>query len=96
MEFITGLLRTSRQHDSIMVLVDGLSKVAHLIAVKSTNSASEGAQIFIKEIVRLHGVPKKIISDKDSNFTSKFWKNLFASFGIDLSFSITFHPQTYG
>ena len=59
-----------------MVVVDRLSKVAHFIAVKSTNSASEVAQVFIKEIVRLNGVPKRIISYRDAKFTSKFWKEL--------------------
>ena len=73
MDFLTILLRTSRKHDSIMVVVDRLSKVAHLIAMKSTNSASEVAQIFIREIVRLHGVPKNIMSDK--------MKSSFPSFG---------------
>ena len=94
MDFITGLSRTSRQHDFIMVVVDKLSKVAHFIAIKSTNLASEVAQIFIKEIVRLHGVPKKIISYIDFVFTSKFWKELFVGLGTDLAFNITYHSQT--
>ena len=54
------------------------------------------AQVFIRDIVRLHGVPKKIVSDRDANFTSKFWKELFAVLGIDLDFSTTYHPQTDG
>lgn len=61
MDFITGLLRKVRQHDSIMVLVDRLSKVAYFIPVKTTYSTSEVAQGLIREIVRLHGVPKKMI-----------------------------------
>ncbi len=72
MEFIIGFPRTSRQHDSIMVVVEILSNVAHSNVVKSTNSTIEVAHIFIREIVRLHGVPKKIISNKDAKFTSKF------------------------
>ena len=75
------LSRTSRQHDSIMVVVDRLAKVAHFILVKSTNSASEVAQVFIREIVRLHGIPKKIVFDIDAKFTSRFWKELFAGLG---------------
>lgn len=71
-EFITSLSRTSMQHDSNMVVVDRLSKVAHSIAVKSMNSASEVAQIFIRKIVRLYGVPKKIILYIDAKFTSRF------------------------
>jgi len=74
MEFITILLRTSKQHDSIMVVVDMVSKVAHFIVVKSTNLASEEAHIFIRKVVRLHGVPNNIVSNKGSNLTSRFWK----------------------
>jgi len=74
MDIITGLLRTSRKHDSIMV--NRMSKVAHFITVKSTSLASEVAQIFIREIVRLHGFAKKIVSDRYAKFTSKFWKVL--------------------
>ena len=72
MDFITRFLRTLRKHDSIMVVVDKLSMVSHFIAVNSTNLASEVAQIFIKEIVMLHGVPKRIILDRDAKFTSRF------------------------
>jgi len=67
-----------------MVVVDKLRKVAHFIMVKSTNSTSEAAQIFIREIVRLHGAPKKIISNRDAKFTSMFGKELFAGLGIEL------------
>ena len=93
MDFITGLSRKSNQHDSIMVVVDKLSKVSRLIAFKySTNSANEIADIFIKEIVRLHGVPKNIILDIDAKFTSMFWRDLFASLWPELAFSTTYHP----
>jgi len=61
MDFITGFPRTFRQNDSIMLMVDKMIKVAHFFVVKSTNSATEIFHIFIREIVRLHGVPKKII-----------------------------------
>jgi len=66
--------RTSKQHDSIMVLVDRLRKVLHFIIVKSTISISEVAQIFIKEIVKFHGVPKNIISNRDAEFCPMFPK----------------------
>ena len=82
MEFIIGLSKIVRQHDSIMVVVDRLSKVAHFILVKTTYLASEVVQVFIREIVRIHGVPKKIMSKMDAMFTSKFWKELFAGLGI--------------
>jgi len=79
-----------------MVVVDRLIKVAHFIPVKSTFSASEVAQVFIKGVVILHGVPKNIVLDRDAKFTSKFWKELFASLGMELAFSTTYQPQTNG
>jgi len=72
MGFIIGLVRTSRKHGSITVVVDRLTKVYHLIAVKSINSTSDIAHRFIKKIVRFHGVPKKIVSEKYIKYTSKF------------------------
>ena len=96
MDFIIGFLRTSRHHDYIMVVVDRLTKVAHFIPVKSTYIASYVAQVFISEIVRLHGVPKKIVSNSDAKFTSKFWKDLFSGLGTELAFNTTYHLQTDG
>jgi len=96
MDFITGLPRTLRQHDFIMVVVYMLRKVAHFIPIKNTYSTSEVAHVFIRKIVRLHGVLKNIVLEKDAKFTSKFWKKLFAILGIDLAFSTTYHPQTNG
>jgi len=72
MEFIRGLPRTVRQRDSIMVVVGRLIKETHFITVKSTFSASDVTHIFIKDVVRLHGVPNNIVSDRDVKFTSKF------------------------
>jgi len=74
-----------------MVVVDKLSKVSHFIPVKTTYSASEVAQVFIREIVRLHGVPKKIVLGRDANVTSKFWKELFAGLSTELAFSTSYH-----
>ena len=79
MDFIIGLPRTPKKHDAIMVMVEKLSKVDHFVVVKSTNSVSEVAQVFIKEIVRLHGVPKRIILDRDAKFTSSFGRNYLQS-----------------
>lgn len=93
MYFMICILRTVRQHDSIMVVVDKLRKVAHFISVKTTYSTSEVAQIFIREIMILHGVPKNIVSNRDAKFTSMFWKELFAGLGIELAFSTTYHLQ---
>jgi len=95
-DFIIGLLRTMGHHDSIMVVVDSLTKVAHLISVKSTFSARNVAQVFIRDVVRLLDVPKKIVSDRDAKFTSKFWKDLFAGLGTELAFSKSYHLQIDG
>ena len=92
MEFIIGFPRRSTQHASIMVVVDRLTKVTHLIPIKTINSTSEIAQVFIKEIVIFHGIPKNIVSHRDAKFTSKFWKELFTSLRTELAFSRTYHP----
>jgi hypothetical protein len=65
MDFITGLPRTSKKHDSIMVVVEKLTKVAHFIPLKTTHRAADVADIFLKEVARLHGIPKTIVSDRD-------------------------------
>ena len=72
MDFITGLPMTWRQHDSIMVVVDKLTKAAHFIPVKSTHKTDDIAKIFMKEIFKLHGLPKAIVSNRDVKFTSNF------------------------
>ena len=72
MDFITGLPMTWRQHDSIMVVVDKLTKETHLIPVNSTHKTDDIAKIFIKDIFRLHGLPKAIVSYRDPKFTSNF------------------------
>jgi hypothetical protein len=96
MDFITGLPRTSKQHDSIMVVVDKLTKAAHFIPLKTTHRAADVADIFLKEVARLHGIPKTIVFDRDPKFTSNFWKGLFKGFGTNLNFSTTYHPESDG
>jgi hypothetical protein len=96
MDFITGLPKTIKQHDAIMVVVDKLSKETHFIPIKSTFKAIDVANVFTKEIFRLHGLPKTIILDRDAKFTSSFWKILFAGLGTQLAFSIAYHPQIDG
>ena len=83
-------------HDSIMVVVDKLTKAAHFIPVKSTYETGDIAKIFMKEIFKLHGLPKAIVSDRDFKFTSNIWKGLFADLGTNLKFSTTYHPQMDG
>ncbi|KAA0036633.1 pol protein [Cucumis melo var. makuwa] len=96
MDFITGLPRTLRGFIVIWVVVDRLTKSAHFVPGKSTYTASKWAQLYMSEIVRLHGVPVSIVSDRDARFTSKFWKGLQTAMETRLDFSTAFHPQTDG
>ena len=96
MDFVVGLPRTTKRHDSIWEIVDRLTKSDHFLPVKTTYSADQYADLYVSEIVRLHGVPKSIISDRGSVFTSNFWKGLQRAMGSRLKFSTAFHPQTDG
>ncbi|TYJ98696.1 pol protein [Cucumis melo var. makuwa] len=91
-----GLPRTLRGFTVIWEVVDRLTKSAHFILGKSTYTASKWAQLYLTEIVRLHGLPVSIVSERDARFTSKFWKGLQAIMGTSLDFSTTFHSQTDG
>jgi len=79
-----------------MVVVDKLRKETHFIHVKSTYKAVNIDDIFMKEVFRLHGIPKVIISDRDMKFTGNFWKSLFQGLNTKLNFSTTYHAQTDG
>ena len=79
-----------------MVVVEKLSKAAHFIPVKTTYKAANIADIFLKQIFQLHGIPKVIISDRDPKFTGNFWKYLFKGLNTMLNFSTSFRPQTDG
>ena len=96
MDFIDGVLRTKSGHDSIWVIVDRLTKSARFILVKSTRTAATLAELYMKWVVRFHGVPKSIMSDRDPLFTSGFWKSLREALGSELRLSTTYHPQTDG
>jgi hypothetical protein len=96
MDFIVGLPKTQSSYDSIWVIVDRLSKVAHFIPVKTTYKGSKLAELYIARIVCLHGVPKKIVSDRGTQFTSKFWDKLHESMDTKLNFSSAYHPQMDG
>jgi hypothetical protein len=96
MDFITKLPRTNKKHDSIMVVVDKLTKAAHFIPVKLTHKATNIDDVYMKEIDRLHGIPKIIVSNRDTKFTSKFWKGLFSGFRTNLKFSTTYQLESDG
>ena len=96
MDFVVGLPLTGRKHDSFWVVVDRLTKSAHFLPVRIDYSLDKLAKLYIKEIVRLHGIPISIISDRDPRFTSRFWGKLQEALGTQLNFNAAFHPQTDG
>ena len=96
MDFITGLPKTQKGNDAIWVIVDYLSKVAHFLPIRESINASQLEDLYISRIVVLHGVPKKIVSDRGSFFTSRFWASFQQAMGTHLSFSTSYHPSTGG
>ena len=96
MDFIVGLPHTQRGYDSIWVIVDRLTKVAHFIPVKTTYSGAKLAELYMEMIVCLHGVPKKIVSDRGTQFTTHFWQKLHESMDTKVNISSAYHPQTDG
>jgi hypothetical protein len=96
MDFIVGLPNTSQRHDSIWVIVDRLTKTAHFLPVHTTYSAKKYAEIYLDQIVRLHGISKTIISDRGAQFVAHFWEQLQQTLGTKLIRSSTYHQQIDG
>ncbi|GKE84270.1 putative reverse transcriptase domain-containing protein [Tanacetum coccineum] len=94
MDFITKLPKTLNGHDTIWVIVDRLTKSAHFIPTRETDSMETLTRLYIKEIVSQHGVPISIILDRDSHFTSRFWQSLQSALGTQLDMSTAYHPET--
>jgi hypothetical protein len=96
MDFVVGLPKTRKGNDYIWVIVDRLTKVAHYLPVRTNYGGEKLAQIYVDNIVKLHGVPSRIVSDRGTQFTSRFWKGLHKAMGTKLDFSSAYHPQTDG
>ena len=95
MDFIEKL-PVSEGNEKIFMVVDRLTKYAHFMGIKNTDSAKQIAEVFCKNIYNLHGFPKIIVSDRDAKFTSNFWKELCKQVGITLNMSSSYHPQIDG
>lgn len=94
MDFVMGLPRSKRESTTIWVIVDRLTNYAHSTLISITYGLNKLAQLYVREIVLLHGVLVSITSDRDSKFTSRFWMSMQRELGIQLNFIITFYPQT--
>jgi hypothetical protein len=96
MDFVVGLPRTPKGNDSVWVIVDRLTKVAHFVLVKTRYATEKLAELYVEHILRLHGAPRSIVSDQGPQFVAKFWQSFHKLMGTTLNYSTTFHPQTDG
>ena len=96
MDFVTGLPRTRHQNDLVWVIIDRMTKSAHFLSIRTSFSAKDYAKLYIRKLVRLHGVPLSIISDRGTQLTSHFWKAFQKGLDTQVHLSAAFHPQTDG
>ncbi|KAJ9536005.1 hypothetical protein OSB04_un000833 [Centaurea solstitialis] len=96
MDFVTKLPRTQKGYDAIWVVVDRLSKSVHFLPMKETYTMERLAKLYIAEVVRQHGVPLSIVSDRKARFTSTFWQSFQRELGTQVKLSTAYHPQTDG
>ena len=96
MDFVVCFPLFPQRHNSIFIVVDKSTKSAHFIPVRDTYDVTDVARVFVNEVIRLHGLPTKIISDRDSRFTSRFWASLQSALGTHLNLSTAYHPETDG
>ena len=96
MNFIVRLPRTRLGLENVFVVVDRFSKMSYFISFKTTHDASNIANLFFKEVVRIHGLPKSIVADRYVKFMGHFWKTLWKRLGTNLAHSSTYHPQIDG
>jgi transposase InsO family protein len=96
MDFVVGLPRTPKGNDLVWVIVDRLTKVAHIVPVKTRYTTEKHAELYVEHILRLHGTPRSIVSDRGPQFVSKFWQSFHKLMGTTLNHNTAFHPQTDG
>ncbi|GJW35559.1 reverse transcriptase domain-containing protein [Tanacetum coccineum] len=96
MDFITKLPKTSSGYDTIWVIIDRLTKSAHFLPMKETDSMERLTRLYMKEVVTRHGIPVLIICDRDGRFTSNSWRSFQKALGTRLDMSTAYHPQTDG
>jgi hypothetical protein len=95
MDFVFGFPKTQRGNDSILVVFVRFTKIAHFIPCYKTSDATHVANLFFNEVVRLHGFPKSIISERDTMFTRNFWRTLWNKIGTKINFISTYHPVSW-